>query len=225
MTRSTIPAYVDTALDIMRSISIEDPKTHKNKMIAIERIGQAQAIVRGALDRMVDALPGPVGSRAPDAESGGRGVGDPTGEAAIRHDPVTADRIRIAGSAGELLRCARAFAANPTARTAGLVEIVASLLLSALEPWAPRQAHAGDRARGEDVPLCESCARLTDHHGRALAEPAERNKGRFQRRTVDGVPRWLCAPCGNFARANERIPAKDELVRFRDTGRWRIRAA
>lgn len=225
MTRSTIPAYVDTALDIMRSISIEDPKTHKNKMIAIERIGQAQAIVRGALDRMVDALPGPVGSRAPDAESGGRGVGDPTGEAAIRHDPVTADRIRIAGSAGELLRCARAFAANPTPQTAGLVEIVASLLLSALEPWAPREAHDGERARGAEVRACESCIRLRDRSGRELFIGAERVDGRYVRRNIDGRSMHLCYACANFAKANKRRPTIDELRRYHDTGRWRVRAA
>ncbi len=235
MTRSTIPAYVDHAASIVSLTRAADEKTETNKAHALGRIGQVQAIIRPALDRMIDALPGAVGSRAPDAEGGGPTldelghpmprISDPTGEAAIRPDIASADRAVIAEATRELVKAVRAFADDPTPHTAHTVETVAGLLLSFAERWAPRHAHDGDRARGDDVPLCESCARLTDHRNRPLAEPAERNKGRYQRRTITGTPRWLCAPCGNFAKANERMPTKDELARFRDTGRWRIRAA
>lgn len=236
MTRSHIPAHIRTAIiDMAREFPSYDQPTQAAVMIAAARLEGCAQIAPGALDRMADALGWPVGSRPLDSDGGGPTldenghpmptISDPTGEAAIRPDLVTHDRTVLVATVAELVRAVDTFTADPTRHTAHLVLAAADLLLSSLERWAPRHAHDGDRTRGDDVPLCESCARLTDHRGRALAEPAERNKGRYQRRTVAGTPRWLCAPCGNFAKANERMPTKDELARFRDTGRWRVRAA
>ena len=235
MTRSTIPVYVDHAASIVSLTRAADEKTETNKAHALGRIGQVQAIIRPALDRMTDALGWPVGSRPLDADGGGPTldenghpmptISDPTGEAAIRPDIASADRAVIAEATRELVKAVRAFADDPTPHTAHTVETVAGLLLSFAERWAPRHAHAADKARSDDVPLCESCARLTDHRGRPLAEPAEKVSGRYVRRDVGGKLRWLCQPCGNFGRANERLPTISELRRWRDTGRWRVRAA
>lgn len=81
-----------------------------------------------------------------------------------------------------------------------------------------------DKARSDDVPGCESCARLVDR-GRPLFVEAERNKGRHARRTVEGKERYLCSPCANFARGVDRLPTKDELARYHSSGRWRVRVA
>ena len=234
MTRSTIPAYVDHAASIVSLTRAADEKTETNKAHALGRIGQVQAIIRPALDRMTVALGWPVGSRPLDAEGGGPTldenghpmprISDPTGEAAIRPDIASADRAVIAEATRELVKAVRAFADDPTPHTAHTVETVAGLLLSFAERWAPRHAHAADKARSDDVPGCESCARLVDR-GRPLFVEAERNKGRHARRTVEGKERYLCSPCANFARGVDRLPTKDELARYHSSGRWRVRVA
>ena len=176
---SKIPAVLDDLRRLLAEITSDETR-HRAAVrghcgIAAAYADETAERLARALARMVDALPGPITTSWDTSGGGGpildeKGVpmptiSDPTGETAVRSDPVVSDRMRLMGA----VACARMDATAIVVGAGDPVVRARSCLARIRDAWVIATRYARDTPTTVDrdattpAPGCESCARDGGH--------------------------------------------------------------